>query len=132
MRLARQIVGLLLVLAWLPCTVHCQAEALGWLGANPACCDKGGHADDSSAPDCSDCATCSAVESGGYSLPEQVAFVQIFPVFTLCFAPDLLAPLLEPAVLTLPAPDSSPQFLAQSWSFRCRTASAPRAPSLLA
>ena len=61
------VLALLLLCLWLPCTMHCQAEALGWLGSNSSCCEQG-HAGDSSAPDCADCATCSAIEFGGYSL----------------------------------------------------------------
>ncbi|MEQ2006883.1 MAG: hypothetical protein ABMA26_08795 [Limisphaerales bacterium] len=125
------IVTLVLLAVWLPCTMHCQAEALGWLGGDSTCCEKG-HADESPKPDCSDCAVCSAVESGGYSLPQNVSIVHALLAVTQHFAPDLLAPAREPAALTLPAPDSLPQLLRQSWSFHCRTAPAPRAPSLLA
>ncbi len=124
-------VGLLLLLIWLPCTVHCQAEALGWLGSDPACCHQG-HADHAPAPDCSDCATCSSIESGGYSLPSKVSFVHALLTVVVFNTPDLLSPDHEPVARFFPAPDSSPQWLRQSWSFHCRTAPAPRAPSLLA
>ena len=110
--------------------MHCQAEALGWLGSD-SCCEKG-HADESSKPDCSDCAACSSVESGGYSLPQKVSFVHVLLVVAVHLAPDLLDPIREPAALTLPAPGSTPQLLQQSWSFSSRTAPAPRAPSFLA
>lgn len=125
------IVTLVLLAVWLPCTMHCQAEALGWLGGDSACC-KQSHKDESSKSDCSDCAACSAVESGGYSLPHKVSFVNTLLVTVIHLAPDLLQHVHETAALTQPAPDSSPQFLAQSWSFQCRTAPAPRAPSFLA
>ena len=111
--------------------MHCQAEALGWLGSDSTCCEKG-HADESSKPDCSDCAACSSVESGGYSLPQKVSFVHVLLAVAVHFSPNLLDPIREPAALTLPAPDSTPQLLRQSWSFHCRTAPAPRAPSFLA
>ncbi|MEN9573995.1 MAG: hypothetical protein RL514_1850 [Verrucomicrobiota bacterium] len=125
------LIALLLLGLWLPCTIHCQAEALGWLGSNSSCCEQG-HADDSSAPDCADCATCSAIESGGYSLPQKVSRVPVLLFVALAAAPDWFALAREPAALMLPAPDSPPQWLRQSWSFRCRTALAPRAPSRLA
>ena len=111
--------------------MHCQAEALGWLDSDSTCCEKG-HADESSKPDCSDCAACNAVESGGYSLPQKVSFVAALLVVAVRIAPDLLDPIREPAALTPPAPDSTPQMLQQSWSFHCRTAPAPRAPPFLA
>lgn len=123
--------SLVLLAIWLPCTMHCQAEALGWLGGDSTCCEKG-HTDDSFEPDCSDCAVCQSVESGGYSLPQKVSFVHVLLIVAVHLAPDLLAPACEPAPLTLPAPDSTPQFLRQSWRFDCRTAPAPRAPSFLA
>lgn len=131
MKPLRNLVAVLLAVLWLPCTMHCQAEALGWLGSDSTCCEKG-HADESPKPDCSDCAACSAVESGGYSVPQKVSFVHALLAVVVHFAPDLLAPAGEPAALTLPAPDSVPQLLRQSWSFHCRTALAPRAPSFLA
>lgn len=130
LKLARQIVGLLLLLTWLPCTMHCQAEALGWLGPD-SCCEKG-HADESSKPDCSDCAACSSVESGGYSLSQKVSLVPVLLAVVIHLAPDLLDPVREPATLTLSAPDSATQFLAQSWPFDRRAALSPRAPSFLA
>jgi hypothetical protein len=123
-------VTMVLLALWLPCTMHCQAEALGWLDSDATCCEAS-HSDESSKPDCSDCAACSSVESGGYSLPQKASFVYILLVVTLHFAPELVAPLREPAALTTFAPDSAPQLLRQSWSFHCRTAPAPRAPSLL-
>lgn len=125
------VLALLLLGLWLPCTMHCQAEALGWLGSNSSCCEQG-HAGDSSAPDCADCATCSAIEFGGYSLPQKVSLAPILLVIALDAAPDWFALAPEPAAQVLPAPDSPPQLLRQSWSFRCRTALAPRAPSRLA
>lgn len=111
--------------------MHCQAEALGWLGSDSTCCGQS-QAEDSSATDCGDCAACSCIESGGYSLPQNAPFIHVLLAVAVHFAPDLLDPIREPVALTLPEPDSSPQFLAQSWSFHCRTAPAPRAPSLLA
>lgn len=111
--------------------MHCQAEALGWLGGDSACCEQS-HKGASSKPDCSDCAACSAVESGGYSLPQKVSFVEVLLAVVVHLAPDLLDPAPESAVLTLPAPDSTPQFLRQSWTFDRRAALSPRAPSLLA
>jgi hypothetical protein len=131
MKKLQPMVGLLLLLIWLPCTMHCQAEALGWLGGDSTCCEQG-HGNTSAKPDCSDCAVCSAVESGGYSLPQKVSFIEVLLVVVVHFAPDLLDPIREPAVLTLPASDSTPQFLSQSWTFDRRAAPAPRAPSFLA
>lgn len=122
------IVTCVLLATWLPCTMHCQAEALGWFGSGSACCEQS-HADDSSAPDCMDCAACSSVESGGYSLPQNVSFVHVLLAVAVPFMPDSAAPEREPAALAPPAPDSSPQLLRQSWSFHYRTAPAPRAPS---
>jgi len=127
----KTVIALLLLSLWLPCTMHCQAEALGWLGSDSTCCEKG-HADESQKPDCSECAACSSVESGGYWLPQKAAFVHVLLAAALHLAPDTLDPIRESAALTVPAPDSVPQWLCQSWSFRCRTALAPRAPSLLA
>lgn len=111
--------------------MHCQAEVLGWFGANSTCCEQS-QTDDSPKPDCADCAVCSSVESGGYSLPQKVSFVHVLLAVVVHSAPDLLDPIREPVALTLPAPDSTPQLLQQSWSFHCRTAPAPRAPSFLA
>lgn len=111
--------------------MHCQAEALGWLGSDSACCDQS-HQDTPSKPDCSDCDVCSSIEAGGYSLPQKVSLVHVLLVVVVHLAPDLLDPVREPAALTLSAPDSAPQFLAQSWTFDRRVALSPRAPSFLA
>ena len=127
----KTLIALLLLGLWLPCTMHCQAEALGWLGSDSTCCEQS-HTDDSPKPDCAGCATCSAIESGGYSLPQKVDLVPVLLAVVVHFAPDLLDPLREPAALTLPAPDSATQFLAQSWTFDRRAALSPRAPSFLA
>ena len=110
--------------------MHCQVEALGWLGSD-SCCEQG-HADESQKSDCSDCAACSSIESGHYSLPQNAAFVNALLTVVLHLAPELLDSSREPAVLSLPAPDSTPQLLRQSWTFHCRTALVPRAPSFLA
>ena len=125
------IVSLVLLAVWLPCTMHCQAEALGWLGADLACCEQV-HTDEAPKPDCSDCAACNFVESGGYSLPQKVSFVHVLLTVVVHLAPDLLDSVREPATLTLSAPDSATQFLAQSWTFARRVALSPRAPSFLA
>lgn len=127
----KTVIALLLLSLWLPCTMHCQAEALGWLGADSTCCEKN-HPDDAPKPDCSECDACNAVESGGYSLPQKVSFVHVLLIVAVHFAPDLLDSIREPATLTLSAPDSATQFLAQSWTFDRRVALSPRAPSFLA
>lgn len=127
----KTVIALLLLSLWLPCTVHCQAEALGWLGSDSTCCEQS-HQDAPAKSDCSECAACSAVESGGFSLPQKVSFAEVLLAVTLHLAPDLLDPIREPVVLTRPAPDSTPQFLSQSWTFDRRVALAPRAPSFLA
>lgn len=111
--------------------MHCQAEALGWLGADTTCCEQG-HTDEAPKPDCADCAVCNSVESGGYSHPQKVSLVPVLLAVVVDLAPDLLAPVREPATLTLSTPDSAPQFLAQSWTFDRRAARSPRAPSFLA
>ena len=122
---------LVLLAVWLPCTSHCQAEALGWLGSDSACCEQSQKGAPSK-PDCSDCAACSAVESGGYSLPQKVSFVHALVTVVVYLAPDLLDLVREPATLTLSAPGSATHFLAQSWTFDRRVALSPRAPSFLA
>lgn len=122
---------LVLLAVWLPCTSHCQAEALGWLGSDSACCEQS-QKDAPAKPDCSECDACNAVESGGYTLPQKVSFVHVLLIVAVHFAPDLLDSIREPATLTLSAPDSATQFLAQSWTFDRRAALSPRAPSFLA
>ena len=129
--LFRRLIALLLLCLWLPCTMHCQAESLGWLGSESACCEQS-HSQAPAAPDCADCSVCSALESGGYSLAPKVVFVHALLALLAPPLPELLAPARDSVPLTLPAPDSEPQFLRQSWSFDCRTAPAPRAPSRLA
>ncbi len=111
--------------------MHCQAAALGLLGGGSACCEKV-HKDESHKSDCSDCADCAAIESGGYSLPQKTSWVPVLLAVTLDAASDWFALASVSAALTLPAPDRPPQLLRQRWSFRCRTAPAPRAPSILA
>ena len=97
----KTVIALLLLTLWLPCTMHCQAEALGWLGSDSTCCEKG-HADESRKPDCSDCAACSSVESGGYWHPQKAAFVHLLLAVALHLAPDTLDPIRESAALTAP------------------------------
>lgn len=131
MKRFQKIVALLLAILWVPCTLHCQAEALGWLGSDSTCCEKG-HKEKTPKADCADCATCSAIESGGYSLPQKVVIVPVSLDSFAHFEPGQLHPVRPPTTLKFPASDSAPQWLGQSWSFRCRTALAPRAPSHLA
>lgn len=131
MKPLRNLVAVLLAVLWLPCTMHCQAEALGWLGGESACCEHG-HAENSAAPDCEDCTACQTLESDGYSLPQQVSFVHALLAVESDTTPDGITPVRVPTAVLLPACDDPPQLLRQSWSFRCRTALAPRAPSFLA
>lgn len=131
MNSARHLLSLLLLLAWLPCTVHCQIESLGFFGSPTDCCERG---DSSSGgpTDCHACHVCQTVESGGYFFVKQALLV---PVVFAVVAHVLTDELPDPARFRPPHaadPDTRPRFLATSWQFHLRACAPPRAPSPLA
>ena len=131
MKSARQLLSLLLLLAWLPCTVHCQIESLGFFGSQADCCERG-ETDAGGPADCHQCNVCQSVESGGYFFVKQALLAPVVFDFVAAVLKDEHP---DPARFRpAPAsdPDTRPRFLATSWQFHLRASSPPRAPSPLA
>ena len=131
MKSARHIISLLLLLSWLPCTVHCQIESLGFFGSATDCCERG-ESDAGGPSDCHECNVCQSVETGGYFFVKHTLLLPVVFDFVTAVLnderPDSAS--LRPAYAF--GPDTRPRFLATSWQFHLRASSPPRAPSLLA
>ena len=131
MKSARHIISLLLLLVWLPCTVHCQIESLGLFGSQADCCERG-DASSGGPADCHQCNVCQSVESGGYFF---IKHTLLLPIIFDFVAEVLSDEPPDPARFRPPHaadPDTCPRFLATSWQFHLRASSPPRAPSPLA
>jgi len=124
----KSFVAILLLLAWLPCTAHCQIESLGLFGSKADCCERSESGSDGPS-DCHECAICQSVESGGYFVVKQPVLTSI--IFAV--VADFLANELRDTAAIRPAlatdGDSQPVFLATSWQFDLRASAPPRAPS---
>ena len=127
-----QIVWLLVLALWLPCTMHCALEAAGI--PLPECCPHAS-ADDPSpggspADPCQDCHVCSTIESGAYLKQDSSVAVTPLPAALSCWV--MLAGPAAPVMSTIPPrwdvfrPEAPP-----SWRFVERVAMSPRAPSSL-
>ena len=77
-------IAILLLLAWLPCTAHCQIESLGFFGSKSDCCERGESGSDGPS-DCHECAICQSVESGGYFVVKQPLVIPAVCVRVLFF-----------------------------------------------
>jgi hypothetical protein len=120
--------ALLLLVLWVPVSMHCELEALGGLEFLSCCSHtpSAPHQDN----DCQEDA-CSVVESGAFFLPQKerevtppVALLEQMPL-------DLVEPLTASAPGLLAPTSETPLGLSRLWRFSERTALPPRAPSLL-
>jgi hypothetical protein len=120
----------ILLAAWYACTLHCSLEMM--TSDEPlACCDDAKVASHSNhTPVSPDHCVCDWVKSGGYALSKCVALApapdNVLLLFTLpSFREDSLTD------QSLPKPIDSPPEPVASWQFSFRTASPPRAPSMV-
>jgi hypothetical protein len=126
-RLFKTLLAVLLALAWVPLTAHCQLEStagLGFLG-----CASGEKTSEQGGSCCED-GLCCSWESEQYSLPRDHVVAQA-PIFT---AVALLRSItLETTPPDEVAPEVStegPQHFWKTWQFLLRAALPVRAPSL--
>jgi len=128
-RILKTILVLLLALAWVPLSLHCQIEAMpGWEFL--ACeSEEEEHSTPHQSSDCED-DFCQIIESGLYKTEERAPL--------LCSV-NFLPPGVESSIaISMQPPDPglspsaipSPPLLANTWQFTLRTALLPRAPSL--
>jgi hypothetical protein len=125
-RLVKTFLALLMVLAWVPLSVHCQIERV--LDVSLLSCVSSTPASNTDSH-CGDDACC-AWESGDYFPPtRECPLVHLLPAPVLLDRPLEFAPgnvrQFEKVLPATPPPD-----LPTSWQFSHRTALPPRAPSL--
>ena len=117
----------MLLVLWLPATVHCLLETipdLGFLRCRHYS-ESAPHQD----PDCQKDG-CVVVESGAYRIEDNPSFELPVPVVLALPVTDLLMPELQ-AEPFLPAIAASPPDLSARWQIVLRAALSPRAPSKL-
>ena len=129
MRILKTILIVLLALAWVPLSLHCQIESLpGWEFL--AC--ESGEEEHSSPHQSTDCADdfCQVIESGFYKTEERASLLPQ-PIW-IPHSPDVLLNSVTPnsAQLAFTAPTLSPPVISASWQFYLRAALPVRAPSL--
>ena len=113
--------GILLALAWVPITSHCEWENLPGLQLFQCA------AETEQESDCADDDACAQVESASYKVSETETFVPLPPLNVL-----LQISLVEllPAQQPLPATAAPPE-IPIGWRFSFRAALSPRAPSFV-
>ena len=119
-------VALMMLVLWVPVGMHCTLETLPGFSFLQWCCGgEAPHADHDCSSD-----SCSVVESGLYKIEEHsdAAFHLAPPL--VCVEWDLTVQGLVESPRQLAPVASAPPELPRSWQFSCRTALAPRAPSL--
>jgi hypothetical protein len=117
MRRLRSLAAWLLVVLWLPATLHCSLEQAGLLGGDEACAES--------------CATdnCDVLESGLFKSTTAVLKVPAPTALTCLCCLNEITP--ETIVVPPLSPEGtvSPPELARTWQFTARAAPPPRAPS---
>jgi len=129
-RILKVTLVLLLALAWVPLSLHCQIEALP--GLEFLACESGveEHPVPHQSTDCEE-DFCQVVESGLYKTEEQAPLLSLASSALPALASALALLAQPPDRKVSSAPDISPPPLATSWQFALRTALPPRAPSLV-
>jgi hypothetical protein len=121
------IVGLWLLVLWVPATCHCQLETVlggDWL----ACVSDFGQASHQE----KDCGAdgCSVVESGHFFVPaKEPVRAPLAPLVLTIVLADA-SPTGLPGWQAVGIPDDIPPELPKTWQFSSRTALPPRAPTL--
>lgn len=127
-RLVKTIMAVLLALAWVPLTAHCQIESLA--GLDLLSCQFAGETPASSSSPCDD-GSCCGWESAQYHLPQNFpltlapVFAVILPVL-LSAQIDVLPQRAGVSLLTTVPPE-----VPKIWQFTFRAALPVRAPSLV-
>jgi hypothetical protein len=120
----RQIVGLILLVLWVPLTSHCTWENISDLALFKCADDTEQHSEPKS--DCADDG-CAQLETATYRSSDAQPDV----------APPAFLALFQLLTLTVPASEAciaavtSPAEILSGWQFTFRTALPPRAPSLV-
>jgi hypothetical protein len=126
--LAKTMAFVLLVL-WVPVTMHCALETVPGLSFLQWCC--GGDEAPQAAHDCSQ-DSCSVVESGFYKIEENPTIAPgLAALLALTDSDGFVEPPADAAPHFTPA-SSAPPELPRFWQFSYRTALPPRAPSFVA
>ena len=125
-RTVRAMLTILLAVAWLPLTAHCQLEKLTELEVLR--CGSMGTAAASGSSPCDD-ASCCGWEFGQYRLPQaqtpvSASYDAVVPLVLPRLDLDRCPELTAGAVAALPKPP-------RPWQFSLRAAPPPRAPSLV-
>lgn len=125
-RFLKNILVVLVAVAWLPMTLHCRLETVP--GLEFLACEAESRSDSVPSSDCGDTGCCS-VEKSQYKT-EQHRLTLLPPNFQ----PSPFAPVLDLAntlsdEASREAPAIAPPELPRCWQFIFRTASPPRAPS---
>ena len=128
MRLVKTVLAVLLALAWVPLTAHCQIESLA--GMELLSCQSAGETPTSSGSHCAD-SSCCAWESAQYHLPQNQA-PSLIPMFAvvlqvLISVQDDNRPVRVCQSLLKTAPPEMPKI----WQFVLRASLPVRAPSLV-
>ena len=126
-RTFKKMMVVLLALAWVPLTSHCQLESIPGLEFLRCVCDT--QASPKSGDSCQDDGCC-AVELAKYQSPRQQ---EITPIVVMAMLPEASSGVLEqplPPEFSLDLLTPAPSGLSTSWQFSFRTALPVRAPSL--
>ncbi len=127
-RMLKKVMVLLLVLAWVPLTSHCKLESIP--GLEFLACLSDGDSHNQQDSDCDD-TECCQLEKSLYKT-EKSHLVLPSPDF-LPFSPALVVDLANalPDEVGVGMLTTAPPELTKTWHFISRTASPPRAPSIV-
>ena len=125
-------VAVLLLVLWVPVTMHCVIESLPGIEFLSCCLHDDAKPEPSPAHQDNDCETdaCATVESGLYKQEDSSQPLSV-PLLALAVWMWTADPPTDSTPVLIPA-SSAPPELARFWQFSYRTALPPRAPSLVA
>jgi hypothetical protein len=121
-------VAVLLLVLWMPVTMHCALETVPGFGFLQCCCGE-----DEGQPQSGDCEedVCGTVESGFYKIEDNPSLAPGLAMMRV-LATDWVAETLSDPPSLIEVPSAAPPELPRIWQFSYRTARPPRAPSFVA
>lgn len=126
-----KIVALLLVSLWLPATLHCRLEALGFEGLFSCPQPSSSAAQHAGEGDC-DRDSCQSVESGQFTFSQSRIAPALLPSPVCAFVHCLLhVALIADGTEIIPGRQTEPLPLQRNWQFIRRAALPARAPDVL-